>query len=170
MKEPPLTVRVSEYQFLCYLLKDPDPESPLNLASLTLLLRIFTARVWHCLSQQELPWKEQCPFHCPFLSAGSLLQCPASCCSPQAPLHPSCPSASVSPCAIFISYIVLCKNNPASHPRTLIHIYRRCSWLINFIDFFQVPLSKWSHNARLVSKPAGTLLYILLVSLHVSSF
>lgn len=85
MKEPPLTVRVSEYQFLCYLLKDPDPESPLNLASLTLLLRIFTARVWHGLSQQELPWKEQCPFHCPFLSAGA-------CCSALLPAaHPRLP-------------------------------------------------------------------------------
>lgn len=62
------------YQFL-HLLKDPDLEFSLNLTSLTLLLRIFTARAWHSLSHQEFPWQEQSPFHCPFLSEGSLLQC-----------------------------------------------------------------------------------------------
>lgn len=150
-------------QFL-HLLKDPDLEFSLNLTSLTLLLRIFTARAWHSLSHREFSGRTSVQFIAHFFlqeaccSAMHQWLPGTSCCWSQAPFHPSFPSAPVSPCAIFIFHILLSKNTTASHPRTLIHIYRWCSWQINFIDFFPVPLSKWSHSARLFSKPAGTLL------------
>lgn len=69
-----------EYQIL-HLSEDPDLEFPLNLASLTLLLRSFTARPWHSLSPREFPGRSRMHF-----LAHLFLQ--ESCCSAMLPWLP----------------------------------------------------------------------------------